>query len=180
VCRSRSAASLLAHAQELGAELHLLGRDFGHFGDRLQWTFWRHGGLRRGGLANPGLRGACQLRNASAALTVVDLLRTAFAGFDAGDTARADRTGFARAFSGVAGPPGNRPRCGAQSTGGEWPGRQSARHGFLPRTIAVVGMLADKDIAGSLAPLAGKVDTWLLADLDVPRGASAAVLAGLP
>ncbi|KFB71248.1 MAG: Bifunctional protein FolC [Candidatus Accumulibacter phosphatis] len=38
-------------------------------------------------------------------------------------------------------------------------------------------MLADKDIAGSLAPLAGMVDTWLLADLDVPRGASAAVLA---
>jgi dihydrofolate synthase/folylpolyglutamate synthase len=48
---------------------------------------------------------------------------------------------------------------------------------FFTRTIAVVGMLADKDIAGSLAPLAGMVDTWLLADLDVPRGASAAVLA---
>ncbi len=40
-------------------------------------------------------------------------------------------------------------------------------------------MLADKDIAGSLAPLAGKVDVWLLAGLDVPRGASAALLAGV-
>lgn len=38
-------------------------------------------------------------------------------------------------------------------------------------------MLGDKDIAGALAPLAGKVDVWLLATLDVPRGASAEVLA---
>jgi len=51
--------------------------------------------------------------------------------------------------------------------------------GFFARTIAVVGMLADKDIAGSLAPLAGKVDLWLLADLGVPRGASASVLAAV-
>jgi len=49
--------------------------------------------------------------------------------------------------------------------------------GFFARTIAVVGMLADKDIAGSLAPLAGRVALWLLADLDLPRGASAAFLA---
>ena len=49
--------------------------------------------------------------------------------------------------------------------------------GFFARTIAVVGMLADKDIAGSLAPLAGKVALWLLADLDVPRGASSSLLA---
>jgi dihydrofolate synthase/folylpolyglutamate synthase len=48
--------------------------------------------------------------------------------------------------------------------------------GFFARTIAVVGMLADKDIAGSLAPLAGKVALWLLADLDVPRGASSSLL----
>ena len=44
------------------------------------------------------------------------------------------------------------------------------------RTLAVVGMLADKDIPGALAALAGKVDVWLLAALDVPRGASVAVL----
>ena len=47
------------------------------------------------------------------------------------------------------------------------------------KTLAVVGMLADKDIAGALAVLAGKVDVWLLAGLDGdgPRGAPAAVLA---
>ena len=47
------------------------------------------------------------------------------------------------------------------------------------RTIAVVGMLADKDIAGALAALRGKIDLWLLAGLDVPRGASVETLAGI-
>ena len=51
--------------------------------------------------------------------------------------------------------------------------------GRFEKTIAVVGMLADKDIAGALAALSGKVDVWLLAGLDVPRGASAETLAAV-
>ena len=38
---------------------------------------------------------------------------------------------------------------------------------------AVVGMLHDKDIAGTLAALAPQVDCWYCAPLDGPRGASA-------
>jgi len=41
------------------------------------------------------------------------------------------------------------------------------------RVIAVVGMLADKDISQSLAPLMTVVDDWYCASLNVPRGASA-------
>ena len=40
--------SLLAQASKVGADLYLLGRDFGYFGDQQQWTFWTRGGLRRG------------------------------------------------------------------------------------------------------------------------------------
>ncbi|KAB8312189.1 bifunctional tetrahydrofolate synthase/dihydrofolate synthase [Erwinia endophytica] len=46
----------------------------------------------------------------------------------------------------------------------------------LPKTgkvHAVVGMLHDKDIAGTLACLATQVDYWYCAPLDGPRGASA-------
>lgn len=169
--------SLLAHAQAIGADLHLLGRDFGYFGERLQWTFWRHGGRRRSGLANPGLRGACQLRNASAALVVVDLL-----GQRLPVSMQAIRRGLIELnlpgrFQVLPGRPvivldvaHNPQAVGVLAD-------NLGDMAFSSRTIAVVGMLADKDIAGSLAPLAGKVDTWLLADLDVPRGASAAVLA---
>jgi dihydrofolate synthase/folylpolyglutamate synthase len=45
------------------------------------------------------------------------------------------------------------------------------------RTIAVVGMLADKALTDSLRPLINTVDVWHLADLPPPRGARADELA---
>lgn len=45
------------------------------------------------------------------------------------------------------------------------------------RTLAVVAMLADKDIAGTLACLTEHVDSWFVAGLSGPRGTDAAVLA---
>ncbi|MBU3825519.1 MAG: bifunctional tetrahydrofolate synthase/dihydrofolate synthase [Candidatus Oceanisphaera merdipullorum] len=45
------------------------------------------------------------------------------------------------------------------------------------RLLGVVGMLKDKDIEHSLAPLAGQLDAWYLASLGGPRGASASELA---
>ncbi|WP_127960125.1 bifunctional tetrahydrofolate synthase/dihydrofolate synthase [Serratia microhaemolytica] len=44
------------------------------------------------------------------------------------------------------------------------------RHGGKIR--AVIGMLADKDIAGTLACLSGQIDEWYCAGLAVPRGAT--------
>jgi dihydrofolate synthase/folylpolyglutamate synthase len=44
------------------------------------------------------------------------------------------------------------------------------------RVIAVVGMLADKDIQATLAPMLSVVTTWNCASLDVPRGAQASTL----
>lgn len=41
------------------------------------------------------------------------------------------------------------------------------------RVIAVVGMLADKDIKSTLKPLYPVIDRWHICDLDVPRGANA-------
>lgn len=55
-------------------------------------------------------------------------------------------------------------------------GYLAGRLAQLPKTgkvRAVVGMLHDKDIAGTLACLAPQVDSWYLAPLDGPRGASA-------
>jgi len=41
------------------------------------------------------------------------------------------------------------------------------------RTLAVIGMLHDKDIAGTLACLSEVVDSWYCAPLEGPRGATA-------
>ena len=43
--------------------------------------------------------------------------------------------------------------------------------------IAVVGMLKDKDIHGTLQPFVSSVDRWYCVNLDEPRGASAELLA---
>lgn len=75
-------ASLLEHAEAIGAQLWISGRDFGFGGDRQQWGYWRYqappaqGALvKRGGLAYPALRGANQLLNAAAVMTVLDAVR---------------------------------------------------------------------------------------------------------
>jgi dihydrofolate synthase/folylpolyglutamate synthase len=46
------------------------------------------------------------------------------------------------------------------------------------RTVAVVGMLRDKDLAGVVGPLAGRIARWYAATLDNPRGATADEVAG--
>ncbi len=171
--------SLLDHAAAIGADLQLLGRDFGYFGDKTQWTFWGRDGLRRGGLANPALRGRFQLRNAAAVLAVVEGLKDRLP-----VAMQAVRRGLlevtlAGRFQVLPGRPAiildvaHNPQAVAGLAD------NLSEMGFFERTIAVVGMLGDKDIAGALGALAGKVDVWLVARLDVPRGASAETLAAV-
>ena len=177
--------SLLEHAAAVGTDLRLIGRDFGYFGDRTQWTFWareqqpdgEYSVLRRGGLANPGLRGSCQLRNASAVITAIGELKAHLP-----VSMQAIRRGLLEIelpgrFQVIPGRPvivldvAHNPQAvaGLADNLGDM--------GFFEKTIAVVGMLGDKDISGALAALTGKIDVWMLADLSVPRGAFAGVLA---
>jgi dihydrofolate synthase/folylpolyglutamate synthase len=44
------------------------------------------------------------------------------------------------------------------------------------KTLAVFGMLADKDIEGVIAAVASEIDDWYLADIHNPRGAKASDL----
>ena len=171
--------SLLDHAAAIGADLQVLGRDFGYVDEQTQWQYWGPHEQRRSGLPCPALRGACQLRNASAVLSVLDVLMARLP-----VSAQAIGTGLLevelpgrfqvmpgrlRIILDVAHNPQAVAGLAANLDGMEGVGR----------TIAVVGMLADKDIAGALAALRGKIDLWLLAGLDVPRGASVETLAGI-
>lgn len=171
--------SLLQNAAAIGADFQVLGRDFGYFGDSAQWTYWGRHDLRRGGLAHPGLRGSSQLRNAAAVLTAIDSLKDSLP-----VSMHAIRRGLIELelpgrFQVMPGRPvvildvAHNPQAvaGLAENLGEM--------GFFEKTIAVVGMLADKDIEGALAALAGKIDVWLLAGLDVPRGAPAETLAAI-
>ena len=168
-------SSLIAHAAAIGATLVRIGRDYGYTAQSAQWGYWGPGGARHG-LPYPALRGNYQLANASTALCAADALR--------------DRI------------PLSMGAVRAALVGIEWPGRfqvlpgrpvtvldvahnPQAAHafadnlggmGFHPRTIAVFGIMSDKDIDAVIAPLIGRVDRWEVATLPPPRGSSAEVL----
>lgn len=171
--------SLLDHAEAIGADLMLIGRDFGYSTDASQWGFWRRGAPELRGLPHPALRGTCQLRNASAVLAVVDLLKERLPVAVAAVLRGLAEVELPGRFQVVKGRPpivldvAHNPQAVAVLAD------NLDAMGCFEKTIAVVGMLADKDIAGALAAIAGRIDVWLLASLDVPRGASASVLAGV-
>jgi dihydrofolate synthase/folylpolyglutamate synthase len=180
--------SLLDHAAAIGADLRLIGRDFGFerpsaetSENRLQWRWWCRSGERviKRALAYPGLRGPTQLFNAAVALAALDAIADKLP-----VTMQAIRPGLietelAGRFQVVPGKPaivldvGHNPqaiRVLADNISGM---------GFFDRTHAVLGMLNDKDIAGALLPLKGKVDVWHAATLGGPRGTPAETLAGI-
>ena len=169
--------SLLRHASEVGADLQVSGRDFGFSGDRTQWAFWGRNGLKRGGLAYPALRGANQLLNAAATLAALDALKPLLP-----VQMQAVRQGLMLVelpgrFQILPGRPAvvldvahNPQAAGVLS-------ENLSNMGYYPETWAVFGMLADKDVAGVVQLMRGRVDHWLLASPPGPRGLPAAQLA---
>jgi dihydrofolate synthase/folylpolyglutamate synthase len=168
--------SLVAHAEAIGADLWLLGRDFNYSGDKQQWNYGGRG-QRRNSLAYPSLRGANQLLNASAALAALEVLR-----FELPVGAQDVRTGLVLVelpgrFQVLPGRPtvildvAHNPHAAsalAQNLG---------NMGFHPYTYAVFGIMQDKDIDAVIAPMAQYVDHWCVTDLPSPRSAAASDLA---
>ena len=167
--------SVLAHAQDIGADLWLLGRDFNFSGDKLQWA-WAGRGRRYAGLAYPALRGANQLINAAGALAALESLRGRLP-----VTAQAVRNGLALVelpgrFQIVPGQPvlvldvAHNPHAVAALAA------NLDAMGFYPATHAVFGAMADKDLDAMLRRMGPLVDRWYFTDLPTPRAETAAAL----
>ena len=168
-------ASLIAHAKVIGADLWLFGRDFNYSGDKQQWNY---GGRdqRRNALAYPSLRGANQLLNASAALAALEVLRDKLP-----LGAQEVRTGLVLVdlpgrFQVLPGRPAvildvaHNPHAAATLA------QNLDNMGFFSYTYAIFGAMSDKDIAGILAQLKGRIEHWCLTDLPLARAASAQTL----
>jgi dihydrofolate synthase/folylpolyglutamate synthase len=167
---------LVDHAREIGADLQVIGRDFGITRQEGQWQFrGRHG--KRSSLAMPALRGDRQLDNASCVFAALDELR------DRLPIAMQDvRRGLAEVelpgrFQVLPG----RPTVVLDVAHNPQAARVLADNlgnmAFHPRTWAVFGMLRDKDIPGVVSALRHRVDYWLPATLEGPRAATADDLA---
>ena len=170
--------TLLNEAVRIGADLWRFGHDFNVAGDKLQWS-WSGRSKRFNALAYPALRGANQLLNAAGALAAFEALRGVLP-----ITAQAARNGFAMVdlpgrFQVVAGQPtlvldvAHNPHAVAALA------QNLDQMGFFPRTHAVFGVMADKDIAAILRTMAPLVDHWHFTDLPVTRAARAVDMAAL-
>jgi dihydrofolate synthase/folylpolyglutamate synthase len=180
---------IAAEALRIGASLWRLGQEFGFEVGRAtpdaagiarptvdgQWNFFGSSGKRHA-LPYPALRGAFQLHNASAALAALDALKEKLP-----VSMEAVRRGLvevqlAGRFQLVPG----RPTLILDVAHNPHAARSLAQNlSNLPpaKTFAVFAMLKDKDMAGVAAALDTHIDTWLVAGIAVPRGATAAELA---
>ncbi len=172
--------SVLDYAAQIGTHLHSLGPDYQYRRLDNQWQF--SGNIEgrecaRHALPLPALRGAYQLKNASAAIAALAALQ---------DRLPVSLGHIKRGLLEV-----------------EWPGRlqvmpgrptvvldvahnpHAARAladalgtmGFHETTHAVFGMLKDKDIDAVIKLIRGRIDHWHIAGLPGERGASAQHLA---
>ncbi len=168
-------ASIAARAAELGADLRQLGRDFHYSGDRQQWQ-WSGREKRYSGLAYPALRGINQLLNAAGVLATFEALHQRLP-----ISAQAVRTGLALVelagrFQVLPGQPvvvldvAHNPHAIAALA------QNLDQMGFFPRTHAVFGAMADKDLDAILARMAPLIDSWHFCDLPIARAAPAADL----
>lgn len=165
-------SSLIKHAEKIGADLWLFNRDFNYAGDKQQWSFSGRG-RRRNSLGYPSLRGANQLLNASSVLAALEALRMRLP-----VGAQEVRTGLAVVdlpgrFQVLPGRPtiildvAHNPHAAATLA------QNLDNMGFHPYTYAVFGAMDDKDIDGVIAHMKGRVDHWCIADLPLPRAATA-------
>lgn len=171
-------ASVWQVIREIGARPIAPGREYHVRVHGETWDF-DCGGFELRDLPRPTLAGEHQVGNAATALA-------ALAAADFG--VRITQAGVAGALRGTTLPgrfqivPGevewildvahNQPAAGIL--------RENLRR--LPRagrTIAVCGILGDKDVRGIAHTLAGEVDEWILATLDGPRAVDASQLADL-
>jgi dihydrofolate synthase/folylpolyglutamate synthase len=168
--------SVLEGATAIGARLLLLGKDFGYVRKAAQWSYWGPQGKRHN-LAHPALRGAMQLRNASAALAALDTLGDRLP-ISMQDVRRGLATvRLAGRFQVLPGRPQIILDVAHNPEAAQTLAENLAESGYAPETIAVLGMLRDKDIAGVVRAVSPRITRWHLCGLGGPRGASARELA---
>jgi dihydrofolate synthase/folylpolyglutamate synthase len=167
------------HAREIGALLQVRGTDFdGRAAGASRWDFTIGAGVELAALPLPALPGPIQIANAATALMALHSLR---------DRLPLSREAIARGLE-SAYLPGRFQRV-PDARGFEWvldvahnpaaAGTLAANLRALPvpgRTLAVCGMLGDKDAPGVIAALRETVDQWFAATPDGPRAIDAAEL----
>ncbi len=164
--------SVVDAAESLPAPLWLRGRDYGFQQKENGWSWWSKDRTRHA-LPSPYLRGRFQLKNASTALMVLELLKNRLP-LDQ----RAVRIGLQEAAL-----PGRFQLVGrdpvtildvAHNTQAMQTLSDNLADVFCSgRTLAVFSMLSDKNIGDSIKTIKSRVDEWYVGTLPTPRSETA-------
>ncbi len=162
--------SLMQHAKEIGAEVYLIDRDFGHRAGEGGWEYWDWRGTRAV-LPPPALRGAYQLANASTALAALTTLRERLP-VEMG----AMRRGLVQVelparFQVLPGRPSIILDVAHNPHAAQRLAENLRTMEYSGRRVAVFAMLKDKDIAAVIEAVRDTIDAWFIAPLGGPRGA---------
>ena len=177
-------AALLQAAEQAGANLFLAGRDYRIAANEQGWS-WQAEDLQLD-LPDPALAAPVQRANAAAAIAALHTLRERI---DVGADAFASGVRNARVAARLQrfGKPGaaelvidvaHNPQ--AASVLAQWLDEHRVdASGLGGCNLAVFGALADKDVAGIVAPLTPHIARWFVGglDADTPRGLTATDLA---
>jgi dihydrofolate synthase/folylpolyglutamate synthase len=168
--------TLVAHARAIGADLRRVGREFAYARNADGWAY-RGVSAAWPDLPLPAMPGAYQLRNAAGALAVLEAVEDRLP-----VDAAAVRGGLAAArvagrFQRIAGAPEVILDVAHNPEAARALASVLREAGVAGRTLAVVGMLADKDAAGVVRALAGEVDAWWTCTPASSRALAAVALA---
>jgi dihydrofolate synthase/folylpolyglutamate synthase len=169
-------ASVGTEANRVGGELSSLGQDFHYLKSGRDWT-WFSDQTRHERLPMPGLKGDFQLQNAAGVVAVTELLQDRLpVSHDALTQGLKTATVIGRLMQIDSSPEvlvdvAHNP----QST--RVLAEYLSTHPVSGRQLAVMGVMADKDVACMLRPLQQSFDAWLLAQPRLPRALEADRLA---
>jgi dihydrofolate synthase / folylpolyglutamate synthase len=168
--------SIAAYAEQIGSQLLRLGIDFDYARGHTQWTWWDSHGIEFDELPLPALHGDIQFDNAASVLKVLrclhDRLPVTREAIEAGlrEVSLAGRFQvFPGAVEWILDVAHNPAAAGTLA-------RQLEMREAQGRTLAVCGILADKDVDAIGRELASSFDEWIVAGLSGSRALEPAVL----
>ncbi len=170
--------SVIEYAAKIRAPLLQINHDFGFHIQDAGWDFWQPRASHFA-LPYPALFGVFQLYNASAALAVLNELKSRLPVTPANIRQGLLGVSWPARFQVKAGRPmvildvAHNPQAAAALAG------TLSSAPPAGTTFAVFGMLKDKDIICVIETMAKHIDVWLLTDLDTPRAAGASDLLAL-
>jgi dihydrofolate synthase/folylpolyglutamate synthase len=165
--------SVFETARTLGAELRVPGVDYRCAVDGEVWH-WQGREQTLNNLPLPHLAGRQQLANAATALAALAELRTRLPLASDHVATGVRQVRLRGRFEIVKGNPEWILDVAHNPAAAEILAQGLRDHPRAGRTLAIIGILADKDAAGVVKPLQPEVDTWIATSVASARGVSAA------